>query len=404
MESHDPAAVARRFPLLLANDGLVYLDNAATTHRLDSVLERISRFYGTQNSNVHRGLYGLAAGATEAYEAARVAVAHYIHAPSPEEIIFVRGTTEAINLVASCWSRSFLRKGDEILTTAMEHHSNFLPWIEAARTHGASLKVCSVGGDGELDLEDLAKKLTPRTKLLAVTHVSNVLGTVNPISKIVSMARQVGAHVVVDGAKRMDGGPVDIARLGCDFYAFSGHKMFAGMGIGVLYGRRELLERMPPYQLGGGMVERVSEDDFNCRVLPEKFEAGTPNVAGAIGLHAALQFLETFPWEAHRAHGEKIRAYLENALADLPGVRLFGCGRERAGIYSIACAAVHAHDLASMLATKNICVRAGNHCAQPLLRHLQVPATLRASFSIYNTMEQAAAFVDCLRWAIGILG
>ncbi|MDR2664349.1 MAG: cysteine desulfurase [Puniceicoccales bacterium] len=404
MEPYDSAAIAAHFPLLAARPGLIYLDSAATTQRLGTVLARLERFYREENSNVHRGTYALAATATEAYESARRAVAGYVRASRPEEIVFVRGTTEAINLVARCWSSRSVGAGDRILVTAMEHHSNFLPWQRAAAERGAQFCVCGLTAEGELDREDLRRLLAGgRTKLLALAHVSNVLGTVNPIKEIVAEAHGAGALVLVDGARRADSGPIDVADLGCDFYAFSGHKMFAGTGIGVLWGRKELLEEMDPYQLGGGMVETVTEESHACRPLPEKFEAGTPHIAGALGLHCAVEFLENFPWDSYAAHRHAIGSYLEPALREIPDLQLLGNPRERAGVYAVAHGRVHGHDLATALATKNVCVRAGHHCAQPLHRSLAIPASLRASFSIYNSLDQAKKFVETLRWAIRVL-
>jgi cysteine desulfurase/selenocysteine lyase len=404
MEPYDPAAFAKRFPLLVDHPELTYLDSAATTQRLDSVLERLERFYREENSNVHRGTYELAARSTAAYEDARKAVAHYVHAASAEEIVFVRGTTEAINLVASCLSSQSVGPGDRILATAMEHHSNFLPWQRAAAKRKAQFRVCGLTANGELDLEDLERHLAGgRTKFLAVAHVSNVLGTVNPIKKITAVAHGVGALVLVDGARRADSGPIDVADLGCDFYAFSGHKMFAGTGIGVLWGRRALLERMEPYQLGGGMVETMTDDSYGCRSLPEKFEAGTPHIAGALGLHCAVDFLKNFSWDAYDSHRHTVSTYLEPALREIPGLRLLGNPMERAGVYAVHHGTVHGHDLATALATKGICVRAGHHCTQPLHRLLGIAASLRASFSIYNSLEQAKKFVEALRWAIRVL-
>ncbi|MDR0678741.1 MAG: cysteine desulfurase [Puniceicoccales bacterium] len=404
MGPYEPAAFVNRFPLLAARPELIYLDSAATTQRLDSVLARLECFYREENSNVHRGTYDLAAGATAAYEDARTAIASYVQATSPEEIIFVRGTTEAINLVAHCWGPQSIGPGDLILTTAMEHHSNFLPWQRVAAERGAQFRVCGLTERGELDLEDLDRHLAGgRTKLLAVAHVSNVLGTVNPIKKIAAMAHGAGALVLVDGARRADSGPIDVADLGCDFYAFSGHKMFAGTGIGVLWGRKDLLERMEPYQLGGGMVETVTEKGCTCRSLPEKFEAGTPHVAGALGLHCAVDFLKNFPWDSYDAYRRTVGVHLESALREIPGLRLLGSPTERAGVYAVFHGGVHGHDLATALATKGICVRAGHHCAQPLHRLLGIAASLRASFSIYNSLEQAEKFVETLRWAVQVL-
>jgi cysteine desulfurase/selenocysteine lyase len=403
MNDYDPENYARRFPLLVAKPELVYLDNAAATQRLDKVLDNVVKFYTQHNANVHRGFYEIAVQATEAYESTRIAVAKYLNAKHTEEIIFGHGATEAINLVAHSWSRAFLTPGSEIITTVMEHHSNFLPWQQVAREHSAIFKVCDITEDGELDLEDMERKITPMTKLIAITHASNVLGTINPVEKVIAMAKKVGAHVLVDGAKYIECGTVDVQKMNCDFYVFSANKFFACMGVGVLYGRREVLEQMPPYQLGGGMVELVTENDFTCRKLPEIFEAGTPNAVGIAGLNAAITFMRDFQWDAYANYEKRIENYLLNALEEIPSIKIFGNAKKRVGLYSLVCESVHAHDIAAAMAAKNICVRAGNHCAQPLMRRLRVPATLRASFSIYNSLEHAKKFIEALKWAIATL-
>jgi cysteine desulfurase/selenocysteine lyase len=330
-------------------------------------------------------------------------VAKYIGAAGPEEVIFVRGTTEAINVAAHSWSRAFLRGGDRILVTAMEHHSNYLPWQRVAKEFGAEFCQCPIEENGELDLAALRNLLGDNTRLVAVTHASNVLGTVNPVAAIVEMAHEIGAAVLVDGAKWADSGPIDVGKIGCDFYAFSGHKMFAGTGIGVLYCRRSLLEQMEPFQLGGGMVDRVTESEFTCRPLPIKFEAGTQNVAGAVGLQRAVEFLADFPWGPYAKHALHLREYLDGAICEIGGLRILGNPKHKTSVFSVVSDRVHSHDLATALASKGICVRAGNHCAQPLCKALSVPSSLRASFSIYNTIEDAEKFVGALRWAVDLL-
>ena len=402
MAAYDPFAVANNFPAFKVHGDLLYLDSAATTLRLGSVLERIRKFHG-ESSNVHRGVYRLSEAATEAYEGARVAVSKYIKASAPEEVVFVRGATEAINLTAYCWSRTFLRPGDRILATVMEHHSNLLPWKRAAEEFGAEFQICGILENGELDMEDFRRKLCDRTRMVAVAHVSNTLGTINPIGEIVSLAHGVGATVLVDGAKQSDVGPMDVAALGCDFYAFSGHKMFAGTGIGALWGKRHILEAMVPFQLGGGIVDRVGEKNFTCRPLPAKFEAGTPNISAAIGLGCAVEFLMDFPWAEQFAYFLKIRKYFEDAMGEFRGFRILGSPRHKIGVFSLVSDDFHPHDLATALAMKNVCVRAGTHCAQPLCRVLGVPASLRVSFSIYNSMEDAERFMEELREAIKFL-
>jgi SufS family cysteine desulfurase len=378
------------------------LDSAATTLRLGSALEKMRKFYG-ESANVHRGVHQLSAAATEAYEGARVTLGKYIKASSPEEVIFVRGATEAINLAAYGWSRAFLRRGDRIMVTVMEHHSNFLPWKRAAEEFGAAFDVCGILENGELDMDDFRRKLGDRTRMVAVAHVSNTLGTVNPVGEICKLAHDAGAVVLVDGAKQSDVGPMDVESLGCDFYAFSGHKMFAGTGIGVLWGKRHLLEAMAPFQLGGGMVERVGENDFTCCRPPLKFEAGTPNISAAMGLGSAVEFLMDFPWAEQFKYFLKIRDYFENAIGDFPGFRILGKPRHKIGVFSLVSNEFHPHDLATALAMGNVCVRAGTHCAQPLCRALSVPASLRVSFSIYNSMEDAERFIEELRRVVKFL-
>ncbi|MDR3117121.1 MAG: cysteine desulfurase [Puniceicoccales bacterium] len=397
----DFPALARQFPLLVARPGLAYLDNAATTQLHGSAIGRLCRFLGEENATVHRSACALGSDATVAYAGARASVADYVGADMAEEIVFVRGTTEAINLAARCWGKAFLGPGDEILASAMEHHSNFLPWQELARERGASLQCCAVTANGELDREDFEKKLSERTRLVALVHVSNVLGTVNPLEELIrAVKRRTGAAVLVDGAQRISSGPIDVKKLGCDFYAFSGHKAFAPMGIGVLYGRMALLDDLPPYQFGGGMVERVGPERSAYKKSPEKWEAGTPNVAGALALQSALEFLRTIDWQAYAGHCQKIRTLLEEGVKALPGVRILGNSPEKASIFSFASDRVHGHDIAAALASRDICVRAGHHCAQPLHAAFAVPASCRASFSLYNTLEEGERLLDGLRWAL----
>jgi cysteine desulfurase/selenocysteine lyase len=400
--THDSSAVARHFPFFESHPELVYLDSAATTQVLGTAIDGLMRFYG-EHISVHRGSYGIGALAAEIYEGAREAVAKYVGAAGPEEIIFVRGATEAINFAAHCWGRRFLEKGDRVVVSVMEHHSNYLPWQRAAKDVGAEFCVCPIDGNGELDLEELGRLLTGNARFVSITHASNVLGTVNPVAEIVKMAHAVGATVLIDGAKWMDSGPIDVAEIGCDFYAFSGHKMFAGTGIGVLYCRKDILQQLEPFQLGGGMVDRVTESEFICRPLPIKFEAGTQNVAGAVALQCAVEFLSKFQWAEYEKHSLHIREYLDAALGEIAGLRLLGNPRRKTSVFSVVSHRVHGHDLATALASKGICVRAGNHCAQPLCKALSILASLRASFSIYNTMEDAEKFVETLKWAIGRL-
>ncbi|MDR0727445.1 MAG: cysteine desulfurase [Puniceicoccales bacterium] len=395
MVAYDPAAIREQFPFFIKHPGCVYLDNAATTQRLGSAVDRMVGFYYDENSNVHRGVYDLSERATLAYEAARGTVADYLHARCAEEIIFTGGTTDALNTVAAGLDGEICT-GDEILVTAMEHHSNILPWKALADRRGAKLNIAGLTPTGELDMEDFLKKFSTRTKIVAVAHVSNVLGTINPIKYITKLARTVGALTVIDGAQWLPSGPINVQDLDCDFYAFSAHKIFGPMGVGVLYGRREILEKLAPFRLGGGMVQKVTAEEVIYRGLPDRLEGGTPNVASAVAIPAVIEFLKSVNWAQYRSHERKIRSIIERGMEKIPGLQLLGTAPEKVGIYAFSHRTVHAHDLASMLACQNICVRAGNHCAQLLLPHFQTSQSLRASFTLYNTVDEAAALMKAL--------
>jgi len=383
------------FPILerrIAGSGgrshpLAYLDNAATTQKPRSVLEAIRRYYEQSNANVHRSLHTLGEEATAAYEQARRRVARFLNSSSPAEIVFTRGATEAINLVAASFTRA-LKPGSEILLTEMEHHSNLVPWQLAARDRGLVLRFLPVTGEGTLDLEALERVAGPHLALIAVTQVSNVLGTVNDLARIVSFARSRGVPVLVDAAQAVGHLPVDVRSLGCDFLAFSGHKMYGPMGIGVLYGREDLLERMEPYMGGGQMIRTVTLASSTWNELPYKFEAGTPNVEGAIGLHAAADYLEALSREEVRAYERELARYALDRLAEVPGLTIHGRAAERTGVFSFSLAGVHPHDVAQWLDAEGIALRAGHHCAQPLMRRLGVTATARASLGLYNLPEE----------------
>jgi cysteine desulfurase / selenocysteine lyase len=397
----DAEAVRDRFPLLRpdhAGDRIIYLDSAATAQRPDVVLEAIGKFYRTDNANVHRGIYDLSRRATERFEGARAAIARFLNAPDKAEVVWTRGTTEAINLVAATWGQENVRSGDEIVLTALEHHSNIVPWQLLARRVGASLRYVDIDEEGRLRLDDYDRLLSRRTRIVAVNHVSNALGTINPVAEIVERARAVGARVLVDGAQAAPHLPVDVQALGCDFYACSGHKMTGPMGIGALWGRRELLEEMPPYQGGGEMIETVLPDESTWAAIPHKFEAGTPNVGGAVGMAAAAAFLESLGRDAVRAHERDLVEYGLDRLARIDGLRLFGPRdpAERIAVFSFALAGIHPHDVATILDAEGIAVRAGHHCTQPLMRRLAVPATTRASCYVYNTRD------DLDRLAVGL--
>lgn len=391
------------FPLFQNHPELVYLDNAASTQKPRSVIDRLLRFYTEENSNVRRGVYHLSEQATIHFDEARQNIANYLNASAPEEIIFVRGATEAFNFVAQSWGGTFLKAGDEILLTAMEHHSNIVPWQEVAQKTGAKVQVVGLLPDGELDREDFACKLSEKTKILALTQASNVLGTINPVKELVKEAKRFGAKVLIDGAQWVPHGPLDVQDIGCDFYGFSAHKAFGPMGIGILYGKREILEQMPPYQTGGGMVIKVQPDHSTFRPLPEKFEAGTQNIAGAVTLSSTIDFLRTIDWQTHHQETAQIRAFLEEEFQKIAGLKYIGNAKNKVGVFSISLNDVHAHDLATFLGTKEIATRAGNHCAQLLLPYFGITQSLRASFAVYNTLEDAQKFISALRDGIQFL-
>ena len=404
--AYDVRAVRRDFPILdrtVHGVPLVYLDSAASAQRPRSVLDAIRRHYETSHANVHRGAHELSVEATEAYEASRRSVADYVGAP-PEEIVFVRGTTEGINLVAGSWGIANLRPDDQVLLTKMEHHSNIVPWQLIAERTGARLRFVDVTPEGRLDLADLARLLSARTRLVAVTHVSNSLGVINPIRQIAEMAHAAGALCLVDGAQGAPHLLADVAGLGCDFYAFSGHKMCGPTGIGALWARRELLESMPPYQGGGEMISSVTLDGSSWAAVPHKFEAGTPNIAGAVGLAAAMRYLDNLGWDALRAHEGELTAYALDRLGRVDGLRLYGPTSDRVGVFSFTYRDVHPHDLATVLDHHGVAIRAGHHCNQPLMDHLGVVATARASLYLYNTPEEVDVLCDSIQRADEIFG
>jgi cysteine desulfurase/selenocysteine lyase len=373
---------------------LVYLDNAATTQKPNVVIDAMDRFYRLDCSNVHRGVHELSARATRAYEDARISVKRFINAADEREIIFVRGTTEAINLVASSYGRSHLKAGDEILISALEHHSNIVPWQLLCEQIGARLVVAPINDAGELILEEFERRFGPRTALIAVAHVSNALGTVMPVREIVRMAHACNVPVLIDGAQAVSHFAVDVRELGCDFYAFSGHKVFGPTGIGVLYGREDLLDRMPPYQGGGDMIRSVTFEKTTYNDLPYKFEAGTPHVSGAIGLGAALDYLSGLGIDQVTVHEDDLLAYGSGLLTSIPGLRLIGTAREKAGVLSFVLEGIHPHDVGTVLDRLGIAVRTGHHCAQPVMARFGVPATTRASLALYNTTADLNALAN----------
>ena len=393
----DVERVRRDFPILnsLVNGKpLVYLDNAATSQKPAAVIEAVTRYYQGQNANIHRGVHYLSELATAAYETARETMRGFLGAGEAEEIIFTRGTTESINLVAQSYGRSRISAGDEIIVSGMEHHSNIVPWQLLAEQVGAVIKVIPVDEAGNLDLEVLKGLLNKRSRIVAVTQLSNVTGTINPIRQIADLAHQAGALVVVDGAQAAPHLRVHVGELGCDFFACSGHKMLGPTGIGVLYGRRELLESMPPYQGGGGMIGSVSFEGTTYAPIPGRFEAGTPHISGAIGMAAAVRYLEEVgPAAAHR-HESELLSLATAALKDIPGLRLIGAGPgPRTSLVSFVLNGIHPHDAGTILDQDGIAVRGGHHCAQPLMKRFGVPGTIRASFSLYNTAAEVESLV-----------
>ena len=382
---------------------LVYFDNAATTQKPRPVLEAIQRYYEHDNANVHRGIHELSNRATAAYEGARERVAQFIHAPSAKDIIFTRGTTEAINLVAATWGAANLCKGDVILLTELEHHSNLVPWQLLAQRTGASLRFIPVTGDeGTLDLSDL-DALFRDVKLLSITHISNALGTINPVAELCAKARAVDAVTLVDAAQSAGHLPLDVQAIGCDFLSFSGHKLCGPTGIGALYARAALQKAMPPYQGGGEMIAKVAFQSSEFHVPPHKFEAGTPNIAGAVGLHAALDYLDDLGRENIHAHDTELASYAKDRLAEFDGIRIFGPAGDRGGLVSFVFENVHALDLATMADQQGVAIRIGHHCTQPLHDKLGVPATARASFYFYNTRAEVDRFIEVLQKVMKLL-
>ena len=397
----DAHEIRRQFPFFQPHPemrSLIYLDNAATTQKPYAVLDALMNFYAHHNANVHRGAYGVGAKASELFEAARERVAHFLNAREPAEIIFTRGTTESINLVAASWGGSQLREGDEIIVSEMEHHANILPWMQIARAKGARIVVWRITDDGRLDLEELRRLITERTRMVAITHISNVLGTINPIADICRIAHEAGALCLVDAAQSAAHLPLDVQAIDCDFLAFSGHKAYGPTGIGVLYGKRALLEQMPPYQTGGGMIRKVSWEEVVWAEVPSRFEAGTPAIAEAIGLHAALDFIDAIGRERIAAQEHALTQYALQRLQEVPDLRLYGPQPDRAGIFAFTLADIHPHDIATILDSRDIAIRSGHHCAHPLGERLGVPATARASLALYNDTDHIDALIEGLHY------
>ena len=406
-EKFDVARVRQDFPILsrkIHGKPLVYLDNGATSQKPQCVIDAIDHYYRAENSNIHRGVHHLSEQATAAYEAARGKLRGFINAGSDRQIIFVRGTTEAINLVAQSYGRAFLKAGDEIIVSAMEHHSNIVPWQMLCEQVGAKLRVIPINHDGEIVMEEYQRLLNDRTKFVSVTHVSNALGTVVPVKEIIALAHERGVPVMLDGAQAVPHLKIDVQELDCDFYAFSGHKMFGPTGVGVLYGRTELLEKMPPYQGGGDMISLVTFEKTHYNVLPYKFEAGTPNIADGIALGAAVDYLRGLDWPAVVAHEDALLRYATEALGQIPALRIIGTAKEKAGVLSFIFDHVHAHDVGTILDQEGVAVRAGHHCAMPVMQRFGVPATARASFALYNTTEEIDVLVRAIERVLKVFG
>jgi cysteine desulfurase/selenocysteine lyase len=404
----DVGRIRADFPILseTVRDGhpLVYLDNAATSQKPRQVIAAISRFYSSENANIHRGLHYLSERATTAYDAAREKVARFLGAGSPSEIVFTRGTTEAINLVAQSWGRSNLRRGDEVLVTGMEHHANLVPWQLVCQQTGATFRAAPITDRGELDLDAFDRLLTDRTRLFAVGHVSNALGTVNPVRELAAQAHARGALVLVDGAQSAPHLAIDVSELGSDFFACSGHKLFGPTGIGVLYGRMAILDVMPPWQTGGDMIERVTLERTTWAEPPARFEAGTPPIAEVIGLAAAIDYVESVGLGAIGTWESELLARATELIGALPGVRLVGTAREKAAVLSFVLEGIHPHDVGTVLDDEGVAVRAGHHCAQPVMQRFGIPATVRASFAFYNTPDEIEALVRGVERARKVFG
>jgi cysteine desulfurase / selenocysteine lyase len=405
-EFHPDLGLRPDFPLLVNNPGLHYLDSAATSQKPKVVLDALRDFYETANANPHRGAYALSVRATECYHQSRLRVAQFLGVRDSDCLIFTRGTTEGLNLVAGSWGMANVESDDEIVVTAMDHHANFVPWQVLAMRRGAKFRVCELTPDGKIDLDFLSGLLNRRTKIVAVSHVSNALGTINPIAEVARLVREkTDAILVCDGAQSAPHFPVSFDSLGVDFYAFSGHKMLGPMGIGGLIGKRKMLEEMPPYQTGGDMIEFVHDDRTTWNVLPYKFEAGTPNAANAVGLAAAVEYLDKIGMDRVRSHERALMSAAQERLAAIEGLHIYGPpASERSGVLSFTIGDVHPHDLATILDGEGVCIRAGHHCAQPLMRRLDVPATARASFYVYNDESDIDALVAGIHKAREIFG
>lgn len=402
----DVEAIRKQFPILhqkVQGHPLVYFDNAATTQKPQQVIDCLVEYYTQHNANIHRGIHTLAERATQAFEATREAARAFINAPSIEEVIFVKGVTEGINLVAHSFGKAFVRQGDEIIVSGLEHHSNIVPWQILCETNGAVLKVIPVLENGILDIPKFEKLLSPRTKLVSVNHASNSLGTINPIAEIIKKAHAVGAKVFIDGAQAAAHLDIDVQALDCDFYVVSGHKMYAPTGSGFLYGKKELLEQMPPYQAGGEMIREVRFEGTSYNSLPYKFEAGTPNIGDTIALKSAIEFIAKNGKPTMASHEGALLQYATKQVQQIPGIKLVGTAPEKVSVLSFLVENVHPFDVGQMLDSKGIAVRTGHHCTQPLMDHFGIEGTIRASFAVYNTFEEVDTFAKALERIVNLL-
>ena len=391
--------IRQEFPILdqqIYQRPLVYFDNAASTQKPRQVIEAICHYYEHDNCNIHRGVHYLSMKATEAYEETRKIVRDFLNAANSHEVIFTKGTTESLNLIASSFGKRFLKSGDEIITTIMEHHSNFVPWQQFCLEHGVKFRVVTLNENGELNLEELKKMINEKTRLITLTHVSNVLGTINPVKEIISYAHRHDVPVLIDGAQGISHVPVDVQDMDCDFYCFSGHKMYAPMGIGVLYGKEKFLEEMPPYQLGGEMIREVFLDHTTFNELPFKFEAGTPNVEGVLGLRAAIQYLDRLGMKNIAGYENELLEYAIDKLNEIEGMRFFGVSKAKASLISFLIGDIHPYDAGTIIDKMGIAVRTGHHCAMPLMDYLKIPGTVRASFAFYNTVEEIDRLTEAI--------
>ncbi|PYT00158.1 MAG: cysteine desulfurase CsdA [Acidobacteria bacterium] len=405
MSGWDVEKIRQDFPVLsqtVNGKPLVYLDNAASSQVPQSVIDRTSKYLAEEHSNIHRGVHYLSQHATTAYEAAREKVKRFINAPDVDCCIFVRGTTEGINLVAHAYGKGFINEGDEILVSEMEHHSNIIPWQVVAEERGAKLRVIPMNRKGELIVEEYDKLLSERTKIVAMAHVSNALGTVNPVKEMIASAHKLGVPVCLDAAQSVPHFPVDVQDIDADFFVFSGHKMFGPTGSGIVYGKREWLDKMPPYQTGGSQIRTVSFEKTTYAPLPAKYEAGTPAIAAGIGLGAAIDYINSIDFEAAARHEHELLEYATERLSDIPGVTIVGTAAEKASVLSLTIEGIHPHDIGTILDQDGIAVRAGHHCAQPVMKFFEVPATARASFAFYNTREEVDKLADSVQKVIEI--